>query len=90
MCPDGVTDCLAPPALLAAAGGIGCRLLGGALCSPLESAWVCVTRVCAPLHFRLRVSCCCRCCLRQQDKIDAMAAKHPDRFKVTYVVDKPK
>lgn len=25
-----------------------------------------------------------------QDKIDAMAAKHPDRFKVFYLVDKPK
>jgi hypothetical protein len=25
-----------------------------------------------------------------QDKIDAMAAKHPDRFKVYYLVDKPK
>lgn len=25
-----------------------------------------------------------------KDKIDGLAAKHPDRFKVHYVVDKPK
>jgi hypothetical protein len=27
---------------------------------------------------------------RHQDKIDGLASKHPDRFKVFYVVDKPK
>lgn len=29
-------------------------------------------------------------CCTPQDKIDAMAAQHPDRFKAFYVVDKPK
>lgn len=54
---------------------------------------LCVTRaVCAALPLPPCVLLCpvCCCCFRRQDKIDAMAAKHPDRFKVFYVVDKPK
>lgn len=32
----------------------------------------------------------CRNAVIVQDKIDGMAAKHPGRFKVYYIVDKPK